>query len=803
MWDFVAGFILRYRIYLLIVIGLITGYMAFLSKELKPTYKSVPPLPNDDIAIVEYNRFLDHFGTDSDVLVLGYKDSSFYEYSNLKEWVKLIGKLEAIKGVESALSLSEAVELRKDTANERFRLEQIVDATNEISKSDIDDWISRFFQNPLYEKLLHNGKDGAGLAGIKLDQKVLVTEDRERLIHEIVQEVEKYSAKTEVKIHYSGLPYLRTINAIKVKGEIGLFIALAMAVTSIIMFLFFRSLTATLFSMLVVGIGVAWSMGSMVLLGYDITILTALIPPLIIVIGIPNCVFLLNKYHHEYKTHGNKVRALNRVIQKVGRASLMTNMTTAAGFATFALTNSKILVEFGIVAAINIILVFVISLIVIPSIYSGLNPPKAKHLRHLKRKWMNNVIEWMVRIVQTKRQIIYIITSVLVVFAFIGISKIETSGSLTDDIPKDDPLYLDLKFFEDEFRGIIPFEILIDTKKPNGVSKLGTLKKIERLQKELYEEKGYSSPISVVNFLKFSKQAFYNGNPKFYELPNSMDKAWILSYLKNSKIEGGGQNPLKSHVDSTGQIARISLAMPDVGIQEMNRIKEDIRGSVESIFNPDKYDVSFTGASVIFLKGTTYLVNNLFVSLGLAIVVISILMAWMFSSGRMVMVSLLPNLIPLIFTGALMGYFGIVIKPSTILVFSIAFGISIDDTIHFLAKYRQELKSNGWNIKSAVLAGIRETGVSMIYTSIVLFFGFSIFVASDFGGTVALGLLVSVTLLIAMVANLILLPGLLLSLERWITTKAFSEPFVDILDEEEDIELEALRVKTIPKEKTE
>ncbi len=802
MWDFVAGFILRYRIYLLIGIGLITGCMAFLSKDLKPTYKSAPPLPNDDIGVVEYNKFLEKFGTDSDVLMLGYKDSSFYETSNLVQWSGLVDRLEGIEGVVKVISLTEAVELKKDTTTESFITERLYPST-ELNDQNVKMWLDKFFSNPLYKGLLHNGKEGAGLAAVKLDQKILITEKREKLIADIVHEVELYSSNSQVKIHYSGLPYIRTLNAIKVKSEIGLFIALAMAVTALIMFLFFRSATATIFSMLVVGIGVAWSMGSMVLLGYNITILTALIPPLIIVIGIPNCVFLLNKYHYEYKNHGNKVRALNRVIQKVGRASLMTNMTTAAGFATFALTNSKILVEFGVVAAINIILVFIISLIVIPSVYSGLQPPKAKHLRHLKRKWMNNVIEWMVYIVQYGRREIYIVTVALVVVAFWGISKIETSGSLTDDIPKDDPLYLDLKFFENEFKGVMPFEIVIDTKKPNGVSKLSTLKKMDRLQKELYEEKGFSNPISVVNFLKFSKQAFYNGNPKFYDLPNSMDKNWIMAYLKNTNMEEGGGNPLNSHVDSTGQVARISLTMPDVGIREMKEIQSSIRSSVNNIFNPEKFDVSFTGSSVIFLRGTTYLVNNLFISLGLAIIVISLMMAWMFSSGRMVLVSLLPNLIPLVFTGALMGFFGIVIKPSTILVFSIAFGISIDDTIHFLAKYRQELKGNNWNIKSAVLAGLRETGVSMIYTSIVLFFGFSIFVASDFGGTVALGLLVSVTLLIAMMANLILLPGLLLSLERWITTKAFSEPFVDILDEEEDIELDALRVKPAPKDKTE
>lgn len=214
----------------------------------------------------------------------------------------------------------------------------------------------------------------------------------------------------------------------------------------------------------------------------------------------------------------------------------------------------------------------------------------------------------------------------------------------------------------------------------------------------------------------------------------------------------------------------------------MEEIEEDLLKSISKIFPAERYNVYMTGKALLFLKGTKYLIKNLLLSLALAVGLISLFMAYLFRSFRMILISLVPNLLPLVITAGLMGFLGIPIKPSTILIFSIAFGISVDDTIHFLAKYRQELTANKWHIKKSVYNALRETGVSMFYTSIVLFFGFSVFIISSFGGTQAMGGLVSATLMFAMLSNLILLPSLLLSLERNIANKkTFKKPHIDVL----------------------
>jgi uncharacterized protein len=411
---------------------------------------------------------------------------------------------------------------------------------------------------------------------------------------------------------------------------------------------------------------------------------------------------------------------------------------------------------------------------------------------------VSRLIAAFINITQNHRKWVYISTAIILLLGVWGMTLMKSSGYVVDDVPKDNPIYTDLKFFETNFDGLMPLEIMIDTKKPGGAMQLSTFGKIDELEKKLEKYDELSTPTSILNLLKFSKQAFYNGSENYYSLPNNREKNFILQYAatgeKNSDM-------LHSFLDSTRQFTRISIRVKDVGVKRMEELYSSFYNDIDSVFNIDNYEVTVTGTSITVFKGTNYLLRNLLTSLALAIVLISLIMALMFSSWQMVVMSLTPNIIPLIFTAAVMGFSDIPIKASTILVFSIAFGISVDNTIHFLAKYRQELKATGWDIKKSVILALSETGVSMLYTSVVLFFGFGIFAVSSFGGTRAMGILVSLTLVVAVISNLILLPTLLFSLDRLTTTRAFKEPMLHIYDEEEDIELEDLEINHIAKNK--
>lgn len=777
---------------MLIVVVLITAFMAYQAQFVTMSYKFGGILPKDDSTQVEYDRFTERFSEDGNVLVLGVKGDNFHSYPTFAEWYELGNDLRKIDGVDSVFSEAHLFTLKKNTDLRKFQLERVVQRKPQ-SEEEVDSLKKEISSLPFYSGLLYNDSTGASLMMLFTNRDKFNSEERVQVVEAIEQRVDEFTATTGLDVHLSGLPYIRTMQTAKIKQELGMFVGLAAAITALLMFLFFKSFRVMMISLLVVIIGVIWSLGTISLLGFKLSALMGLIPPLIIVIGVPNCVFLLNKYHSEYKKHGNQIKALNRVIHKVGNATFMTNATTAMGFATFIFTQSAMLKEFGIVASINILSVFLLSLIIIPGMFSFINPPKERHVKHLERTWVGKFVHTLEGLVKNHRTATYIGAVMVVGLSLYGMTKVQSTGNIVDDLPKDDQIIKDLNFLEENFAGVMPLEILVSTKDSSRVTKDKTLRKIEKLQGVLESYPEISRSLAITDAVKFAKQAYYNGLPSKYSLISSYEKSFIAPYIRGNESDVGDVSQI--FLDSTQYTTRISAQIADIGTIELDSLMSSLKPKVYEIFPRDEYKVTLTGTSIVFLDGTDYLVKNLFISLAIAISVIAILMALLFSSARMVLISLIPNIIPLLFTAGLMGFFGIAIKPSTILVFSIAFGISVDDTIHFLSKYRQELKARSWDTSTCIINAVHETGVSMIYTSIILFFGFLVFTASNFGGTVALGMLVSVTLLVAMISNLVLLPSMLMSFQRSVVTKSFREPLLEIVEEEEDIELEDLEIK--------
>ena len=774
-WNTVARTILIHRVATIIIIAVITGLLASQFKNVQFSYTEANLLPEDNPVNIEYDKFLNIFGEEGNIIVLAVKDSTlFSDVKKFNNWIALADEISSHKKIiEGVVSFSNIKELKKNVEEQKFELTSIF-TKKKYNQQEVDSISNHIFNDlPFYDHLLFNKETGTIQTIVYVDKQIVNTKVRSDFVKDVFNPlIQKFNKENNLQIRVSGMPYVRSMNAASVKSEMGMFVLLGLGVTGLIFFLFFRSLRATAITLAVVIIGVLWSFGFIGLLGYQISILTALIPPLIIVIGVPNAIFLIHKYQQEIHKHGNKAKSLQRVITKVGNATLMTNLTTSAGFATFIFTKSTILKEFGVIASINIMGIFLISLCLIPILYSFMPLPKPKHLKHLEKKWVDTIVKGMTKIVRNKKPFVYIVSSILLLIAILGAFQIKVSGSLIEDMSKKTQFYKDIVFFEKEFGGILPLEILIDTKKEKGVMNLATLKRIDKLESEILKIPEFSKPISINNLVKFTKQAFYNGNPDFYKLPTSQEKNFILSYAQNS---GGDTNALSNMVDKTGRYARITTFMKDIGTERMEQIQEELQIIIDKNFPKERYNVTMTGKALVFVKGTNYLIHNLIISLGLAIVLIAVFIGGLFKNSKMILISLIPNVFPLILTAGLMGFLGIPLKPSTILVFSIAFGISVDDTIHFLAKYRQELIASKGKVRKSVYKAIRESGISMFYTSIVLFFGFLVFVISSFGGTKALGGLVSITLLFAMISNLVILPSLLLTFERTINKKKKSK----------------------------
>ena len=768
-WDIFARLILRNRIFFLVFIFISTLLLSTQWKNLKFSYSEANLMPKDHPFNLAYDNFVNVFGEEGNLLIIAVKDSSLFKKNNFNSWIELSQSFKNKKEVNNVIHVGNIPIISKDKIKKEFTVDSIL---NNSFKSNykVQEFKNILFQDfPFYENILFNKKSETIQTAIYLDKKVVNNIERIEFINEdFIPLIEEFEKETNLDVKISGMPYIRTMNAQNIMDEIGKFVVIAIIVTIFIFFFFFRSYRATLITLSVVVTGVMWALGILGFLEFEITVLTALIPPLIIVIGVPNCIFLINKYQHEVKKHGNQARSLQRVISKIGNATLMTNITTACGFATFILTDSQILKEFGTVASINIMVIFILSILLIPIIYSFLPLPKKKHLNHLNNDWLNTFVGFLSNTVKKKRILVFIVSILCLCISIIGINKIEISGNLIEDMPKKSSFVKDIKFFEKEFKGILPLEIMIDSRRKNGMIRLGNVKRMNDFHEHILRIPELSSPISIVNLSKFIKQSFYNGNPEYFQLPSSQENTFISTYVKNSDLNIGENN---SYINENGQIARITTMIGEIDTERMEGIEASLIKGIELYFPSERFDVTLTGKTLGYLKGTKFLIKNLLISLFLAILLISLMITYLFRSYKMVIISLVPNILPLLFTAGVMGFFNIPIKPSTILVFSIAFGISVDDTIHFLVKYRQELIANNWKIRKSVFASLRETGISMFYTSIVLFFGFSVFMTSSYGGTIALGGLVSTTLLFAMLANLVLLPSLLISLEKSISNK--------------------------------
>ncbi len=783
-WGIVANLILRNRFLIIGAIVLVTFFLSSQWQYMRFTFTEANLLPSTHPENIQYDSFVKTFGEEGNLIVIALKEEQFFEPEIFEKWIALNRKIDSFQEVDFTLSTNNVQELVKDEKLKSFVLKSVFDI-EDYELSDIEKFKQKLLlELPFYKNILYDSDGQTIQSAIYLDKNIVNTIQRKDFIFKtFIPLINTFEKDTGLDVKISGMPYIRTLNAQNIVDEIGVFVLSAMLLTSLIFFLFFRSFRATFISMFVVMIGVMWAFGILGLLRYEITILTALIPPLIIVIGVPNCIFLINKYQQEVAKHGNMVKSLQRVIMKIGNATLMTNLTTASGFATFILTDSKVLKEFGIVASINIIAIFLLSLLIIPIAYSFMSQPSKKHLKHLNSLYLKRFVKWMEDRVKHNRINVYVISIFSLVMGIFGIYQINISGSIIEDMPKKSEFFKDILFFDAEFNGIVPIEIIVDSRRKGGATRLSTLKRIDKLEQYIEDIPELSTPISSVSGVKFIKQAYYNGNPNYYKLPTSQENSFIASYLKNVEDSKG---LMQNYIDSTAQFNRVTTFMKDIPTDRIEEIEDDLLKEINRIFPPERYHVKLTGKTLLYLKGTHYLIRNLIISLSLAILLIAVFMAYMFRSFKMIVISLIPNLLPLIITAGVMGFSGIPLKPSTILVFSIAFGISVDDTIHFLAKYRQELIANKWKIKTSVYIALRETAVSMFYTSIVLFFGFAVFMSSNFGGTVALGGLVSVTLLFAMLANLILLPSLLISLEDTVSNeKVIKTPKINIISDED------------------
>ncbi len=772
MWKKLGLFVIKFRLPLLFLLAIVTAIMAFFASKVSLSYEFAKAIPVDNPKYQDYKAFRDKFGDDGNVLVIGIESAQLFTLTVFKDYQQLQRSLKTVSYVEDVLSVPAAINLQKDSVTEKLQAVKIFSDTL-LSQEQLDSNRNVFFNLPFYRSLLYNRENNAYLMAVRINKEALNSPKRSKIVSDIKAVVADFEARTKIQSHLSGLPLIRTVVADRLQKEMKIFLIGSVLLSALILLLFFRSFSTMLLSLAVVVLGVVWTLGVLYLCGYKISLLTALTPPLVVVIGIPNCIYFINKYHTSFLASGEKNKALVDMVSKMGIVTLFCNISAAIGFAVFSLTKSTILQEFGVVAGISIMLIFVISFILLPAVLSYLPSPRPREMKYLNSRLITGFLlkteQWAIH----HKKTVYLATFIVVLVSIAGIFRLKTVAYIVDDLPRNDKIYTDLKFFERNFKGVMPLEIVVDTKKRNGLTGMRALvafEKIDSLSKYIADQKEMSRPLSLAEGLKFVKQAFYEGDSSNYLLPNSFDGAFVGEYLRPSKTDTSKKNNfsrlLTSFMDTARQSTRLSVNMADIGTQNLPLVIKGIQDTASKLFDSSQYKIHFTGTSITFLEGSSFIIGGLKESILWAFLLISACMLYLFKSARILVCSLIPNLIPLLITAGIMGWAGVPLKPSTVLVFSVALGIAIDITIRFLINYKQELPVYNNDVEATVRATIRNTGLSIVYTSLVLIAGFVIFCFSSFGGTFALGWLTSVTLLIATITNLVLLPVLLLNLRR-------------------------------------
>jgi len=747
--------------------------MTWHASKVELSYEFARAIPTDHPKYKEYQEFRRKFGEEGNLLVLGIQTDQFFTEKIFNSYIGLQKNLKGISGVEDIISVPASINLVKDSVTEKLKAVPIF-ANKILSQAEIDSSKNIFLSLPFYRTILYNPQSNAWLMGVRINKDLMNSKGRVAVVESITKLADEFGQNTHLEIYQSGLPLIRTEMATRISREMQWFLLASVILSALILLIFFKSFATMALSLAVVIIGVVFSLGTLQMMGYKITLLTALIPPLVVVIGIPNCIYFLNKFHTSYNDTGDKKTALVEMVSRMGIVTLFCNITAAIGFGVFYFTRSDVLKEFGIVAGINIFMLFIISLILIPVVLSYMAAPKSRHTKYLDsptlNRWLSRLEIWSLN----HRKTVYITTTAIVAMAVVGIFKLKNIGYIVDDLPKTDKIYSDLKFFEKNFKGVMPLEILVDTKKRYGVSRnIHNLEKIDSLSQYMAAMPGIARPLSIAEGLKFAKQSLFYGDSGNYTMPTINDLPALQGYIdlkkdSTAKNTNSFSRLVSSFMDSAKQEARISVSMEDVGSKRLPHILDSIQKRADELFGTDtsKYKVTLTGTSVTFLTGSNFIVHGLRSSIIWAFILIAFCMLYLFRSLRILICSLIPNIIPLVITAGVMGWLGVRLKPSTVLIFSVALGIAIDVTIRFLVNYKQELKTHGNDLTTTVIETIHSTGISIIYTSMVLIAGFIIFCFSGFGGTKSLGWLTSLTLITATFTNLVLLPALLITTSR-------------------------------------
>lgn len=740
----------RQSLLVLLLILLGTVFMAIQIPELKFDYdiENFFPIGSGETEYFDEHREI--FGSDNDFILIALKPSKgIFNSSFLKGLEALTDTLENHSLIEKAYSLSNVYDYKFIPGFRRLRKIPFIHP-DDPTKMEQDSL--KIMQSPVLPGYLI-APDGSSVLIYLANKAFANAEDCQNLN----KDINEILAKVELGAYYlSGKCIGQSTFANTIQKEIGIFIIASVLVIMLVLFIMFRSLPALILPLVVVGLAVLWIIGSMVLLDRPLSLVSNIIPSMLLVIGVSDVIHLLSHYISLKKSGWESPKALKEAIRKVGIATLLTSITTILGFLSLLSTRFFLLHELGLFASLGVFLALFMTYAIIPALIQFF--PQIRFSNTSVKQRLHDFLLRLFRFTQQHAKRILIASLALLLLSGFLTSYLQVNIFLLTDLRKDHPLVQDFSFISESYGGSRPQEISIQLRDSSEeIFSAGVLTELEKVESYLeneYKLKNINSPLS---FIKSANQVFNSGRSSAYQIPDSNTLRLLLSQDLEEEFKANSDRILFSSDFKQG---RIMGFLPDLGSRKVYQMNADFYRFLEEELPNRRCEYRFTGTSHLLELNTEFLAMDILSGLALAVLGISLFMGLVLRSGKVVLIALLPNILPLLCLAAIMAIFGISIKISTAIIFLIALGISVDDSIHFLSHYRLERKENG--VVESVKNTYIHTGRAIILTSAILSLGFLVLCLSNFLGTFYIGALVALSMILALIADLLLLPALIL-----------------------------------------
>lgn len=709
--------------------------------------------PENDPTIDLYRTFSEEFGRDDNVIIIGIKSEHLISNSVLSDIQTLRDSLKTIPFVIDVRSIWDA---RRFISENGFLSSEeyiTINFLNQAGSDDLNELSRNLIRNPFINGLFINKTADFTALFIEIDEDENIFPSREIIIENLYRILEPFQQIYE--IHIAGIPYFRNQYIHLLNGEIIFYISISSVLIILLLWFLFRHIQGVIIPILIVWITILFTLSVLQLSGGYFEVLTSSIAPILLCVGVADSVHMLAKYNDGRFAGLTRRKSLRESLIILGSATFLTSVTTAIGFATLLTSNVIPMRTFGVYTAIGVMLAYLITIFLLPSMMPWFRDGnRMESTQGRVHNAIGSVLLRTFNIARKYHKAVVIVTLVVTAITAYGITQLRVNGFVFDDVGRDSELLKSSNIISENLSPQFPLEIVIDTGEENGIADPDLLNRISRLEAFLM---AYSEvdKITSVNTL-FSEIHRVLAPEEFNEHPLPQTRELASQYLL--LIELTDDQILERFADFNYQQARISTQTHDVGSYRINQIRSELEDFLSVTF-PDEI-VTMTGTTILVADLTDNIVFSLASSIGLAFLFISLIMAWLFRNFRLVLISLIPNLMPIIFVAGVMGYWGIDIKPSTAVIFTIAFGIAVDDSIHFLARFRIETR-RGKELVEAIRYTTEKTGRAIVLTSAILIMGFGTLGFSDFESTMLMGRLVCLTIFVALIADLFFLPALI------------------------------------------